>query len=321
MAPAPQPLELPAAASPATHRFAALGTTAQVTVSDPPALCHAAALLHEQLETIDRACSRFLASSELNALNSGAGTAVAVSSVLFEAVEAALRAATATAGAVDPTVGASLRALGYDCDFALIGSAHGRPVVRLRRRPLSWRQVLLDHERRTIRVPRGIELDLGATGKAFAADRAAQRIADELGSGVLVSLGGDIAIAGTPPAGGWAVRVTEDHRALDGEGPTIALYSGGLATSSTAVRRWRVDGVERHHIIDPRTGRPAAEVWRSASVAAATCADANAASTAAVVLGEAAPAWLSRVGLAARLVRGDGRVVTVAGWPAAEPAS
>jgi thiamine biosynthesis lipoprotein len=83
------------------------------------------------------------------------------------------------------------------------------------------------------------------------------------------------------------------------------------------VRRWRVDGVERHHIVDPRTGRSAPEVWRTASVAAATCADANAASTAAIVLGEAAPAWLSRTGLAARLVRQDGDIVSIAGWPAA----
>jgi thiamine biosynthesis lipoprotein len=302
-----------------TYRFPALGTTAQVSVTDRSGLRTAGALLHDELETIDRACSRFLASSELNALNAGAGTPVGVSSVLFEAVETALRAAAATEGAVDPTIGGSLRSLGYDCDFARIGTDDDRrQVVRLRRRPTGWRRVLLDRERRTIRIPKGVELDLGATGKAFAADRAASRIAAELGNGVLVSLGGDIAVAGTPPAGGWPVRVTDDHREPDGEGPTIALRSGGLATSSTTVRRWRVDGVERHHIVDPRTGRSAPEVWRTASVAAATCADANAASTAAIVLGEAAPAWLSRTGLAARLVRQDGGIVSIAGWPAPE---
>ena len=290
-----------------TYRFPALGTTAQVTVIDRSGLRTAGALLHDELETIDRACSRFLASSELNALNAGAGAPVGVSSVLFEAVESALRAAAATEGAVDPTIGGSLRSLGYDCDFALIGTDDDRrQVVRLRRRPTTWRRVLLDRERHTIRIPTGVELDLGATGKAFAADRAARRIAAELGKGVLVSLGGDIAVAGTPPVAGWPVRVTDDHRDPDGEGPTIALRSGGLATSSTTLRRWRVDGVERHHIVDPRTGRSAPEVWRTASVAAATCVDANAASTAAIVLGDAAPAWLARTGLAARLVRRDG---------------
>jgi thiamine biosynthesis lipoprotein len=304
-----------------TYRFPALGTTAQVTVVDRSRLRRAGALLREELETIDRACSRFLASSELNAVNAGAGAPVGVSSVLFEAVATALRAAEATGGAVDPTVGRSLRSLGYDCDFALIGTDDGRrQVVRMRRRPTSWRQVLLDRDRRTIRIPTGVELDLGATGKAFAADRAAHRITDETGVGVLVGLGGDIAVAGTPPVGGWPVRVTDDHRDLDGEGPTIALQSGGLATSSTALRRWRVDGVERHHIVDPHTGRSVREVWRTASVAAATCVDANAASTAAIVLGESAPAWLRRTGLAARLVRSDGCVVGIAGWPAAEAA-
>jgi thiamine biosynthesis lipoprotein len=302
-----------------TYRFRALGTTAQVTVTDRAGLRTAGALLHDELETIDRACSRFLATSELNAVNAGAGAPVGVSSVLFEAVATALHAAEATGGAVDPTVGGSLRSLGYDCDFALIGTDDGRrQVVRLRRRTMSWKRVRLDRERHTISIPRGVELDLGATGKAFAADRAAQRIADAIGSGVLVSLGGDIAVAGDPPSEGWPIRVTDDHRDLDGAGPTIALRNGGLATSSTTVRRWSVDGVERHHIVDPRTGRPAPEVWRTASVAAATCVDANAASTAAIVLGEEAPAWLARLGLAARLVRGNGDVVAVAGWPAAE---
>jgi thiamine biosynthesis lipoprotein len=299
-----------------TYRFPALGSTAQVTLTERRWLRRAGALLREELDAIDRACSRFRASSELNAVNAAAGSTVAVSSLLFEATASALRAAEATAGAVDPTVGGALRALGYDCDFALIGRADGaRPAVRLRRRPACFTQVLLDPERRTIRIPRGAELDLGATGKAFAADRAARRIAAELDQGVLVCLGGDIAVAGTPPAAGWPVRVTEDHRELDGDGPTIALHSGGLATSSTTVRRFTVDGCERHHIVDPRSGASATEVWRTASVAAATCADANAASTAAIVLGEAAPAWLARTGLMARLVRRDGGIVNVAGWP------
>jgi thiamine biosynthesis lipoprotein len=288
-------------------------------VADAAALRTAGALLHDELATIDRACSRFLATSELHAVNAGAGAPVGVSSVLFEAVATALRAAEATDGAVDPTVGGCLMSLGYDCDFALIGTGDGRrQVVRLRRRRASWRRVLLDHERHTIRIPAGVALDLGATGKAFAADRAARRIADEIGGGVLVSLGGDVAVAGPPPAGGWPIRVTDDHRDPGGEGPTIALRAGGLATSSTTVRRWHVDGVAHHHIVDPRTGRPAPEVWRTASVAAATCVDANAASTAAIVLGEAAPAWLARTGLAARLVRSDGGVVGVAGWPSDE---
>jgi thiamine biosynthesis lipoprotein ApbE len=285
------------------YSFEALGTTALVTVDDPARLREAGALLRDELAIIDRACSRFRPDSELHAVNAGAGSPVGVSSVLFDAVAAAIRAAAATHGAVDPTVGSSQRALEYD---------DRRRVVRMRRTPL-WRKVVLDEERGTIRVSRGVELDLGATGKAFAADRAARRIANETGTGALVSLGGDIAIAGEPPAAGWPVRISDDHRGSDG--PTIALRTGGLATSSTTVRRWRAGGAEHHHIVDPRTGRSAAEIWRTASVAAATCVDANAASTAAIVLGAAAPGWLARTGLAARLVGTDGEVVGVAGWP------
>jgi thiamine biosynthesis lipoprotein len=134
---------------------------------------------------------------------------------------------------------------------------------------------------------------------------------------VLVSLGGDIAVAGPAPAGGWPVLVTDDHRAPSpADGQVVGIGAGGLATSSTTVRRWRTNEGIAHHLVDPRTGRPAAEVWRTASVGAGSCVDANTASTAAIVLGEDASAWLEGRGLAARLVRPDGRVTLTGGWPA-----
>jgi thiamine biosynthesis lipoprotein len=136
------------------------------------------------------------------------------------------------------------------------------------------------------------------------------------GASALVNLGGDIALAGPAPAGGWPIRVTDDHRsAATAEGQTIALAGGGLATSSTTVRRWRAGDAELHHIVDPRTGAPAAEVWKTVSVAAGTCVEANSASTAAIVRGEKAVAWLERAGLPARLVRRDGATTYTCGWP------
>jgi len=93
------------------------------------------------------------------------------------------------------------------------------------------------------------------------------------------------------------------------------LHTGGLATSGTAVRNWRRGGARLHHIIEPATGLPVQSCWRAASVAAATCVDANTASTAAILRGEPAAAWLAGLGLPARLVRHDGAAVTVAGWP------
>jgi thiamine biosynthesis lipoprotein len=205
-------------------------------------------------------------------------------------------------------------ALGYDRDFSLVSGPRLGVRVRIAPAP-GWRTVRVDAGAGTVGVPRGVEIDLGATAKAFAADRLSRDIHRATGAGTLVSLGGDIAVAGEPPAGGWTVFVTEDHRDADGEGETVALRSGGLATSSTTVRRWRDGGGERHHIIDPRRGEPAREVWRTVSVAAATCVDANIASTAAIVRGRPAAAWLAERGLPARLVARDGRVVRLGGWP------
>ena len=167
-------------------------------------------------------------------------------------------------------------------------------------------------------MPPGVSLDLGATAKALAADRAAARIANLTGCGVLVGLGGDIAVAGPPPKGNWQVAIADDHRATSGAPQVVSISSGGLATSSTLVRRWRTSSGWAHHIVDPRTGLNPDSRWCTASVAAATCVDANAAATAAIVLGAAAPEWLVSRGLPALLVDTDGVLLALADWPAAK---
>jgi len=305
----------------AAAELAALGTTARVVVTDDRGLDTARTVLADVLADIDRACSRFRDDSELAAVNRAGGGPVAVSALFLEALEIALRAARLTGGLVDPTVGAALRVLGYDRDFGAVapdGDAR-RPVVA---RIPGWRAVRVDPIARTVRIPAGAELDLGATAKGFAADRAAATVRAAVGrGGVLVSLGGDIAVAGPAPRGGWPVLVTDDHAALAhpstgaADSELVAITAGGLATSSTTVRRWRRGDEELHHIVDPSRGTPADVVWRTVSVAAATCADANAASTAAIVRGRDAPDWLERNGLPARLVRPDGDVVRVGAWP------
>jgi thiamine biosynthesis lipoprotein len=93
------------------------------------------------------------------------------------------------------------------------------------------------------------------------------------------------------------------------------IRDGGLATSSTAVRRWRHQGTAMHHIVDPATGLPARGCWRTVSVAAGDCADANIACTAAIVRGAEAVPWLTGTGLPARLVREDGYTLRLSGWP------
>ena len=301
----------------ATATFPALGTSAAVTVADAEALPAARMILEDELRRIDEACSRFRDDSELTRLNRSAGTPFAASPLLLHALAVALYAAARTDGDVDPTVGRSLGALGWDSDFSVVIARRGQ-TRRMRIVPAAgWQRVRLDRARRTVRIPVGAEIDLGATAKALAADRSARRVHAETGVGALVNLGGDIALAGPAPEGGWPILVTDDHRSdIHAEGQTIALTGGGLATSSTTVRRWRAGEADAHHIVDPRSGSPADEVWRTVSVAARTCVEANTASTAAIVRGEAAVAWLERSRLPARLVRPDGTAVYSCGWPA-----
>ena len=303
----------------ASASWRALGTGVQVTVTDGRQLAAARAMLEADLAAVDLACSRFRPDSEIVALDrvTGGGPAE-VSPLLAEAIAVALRAARLTDGDVDPTVGAAMNAVGYDRDFSLV--AREGPAVKLTVRTIpGWRQVEFDERAHLLRLPPGVRLDLGATAKAWAADRAATRIATATGSGVLVSLGGDVAVSGRAPDGGWRIRVQDvSGRPEDpptGPSAVVAIRTGGLATSSTAARRWRRGGDILHHILDPRTGLPAAVVWRTVSVAAATCTDANIASTAAIIRGRAAPAWLTELGLPSRLVDEAGRVHTVAGWP------
>jgi thiamine biosynthesis lipoprotein len=210
-------------------------------------------------------------------------------------------------------VGQAVLDAGYDRDFPLL-AGHVAPVRRPRPAP-GWRGVRLDTVACQVLVPVGVRLDLGATAKAVAPDRAADAIAAELGCGVLVELGGDVAVRGEAPRGGWLVGVGEDVRAGVAEDATIAVHDGGVATSSTTARVWRRGDGTAHHLVDPRSGEVAEPIWRAVSVAAATCLDANTASAAAIVLGADAPTWLADLRLPARLVGADGREVTVAGWP------
>ncbi len=314
---------------PVASSWRALGCDVRLVVTDEAQLGPARALLARGLEELDRAASRFRVDSEVTMIASAGGRTVEISPVLADALDVALRAAEQTSGDLDPTVGGDLVHLGYDRDIAELPEDRGwaLPIAGgtvAVGRAADWRDVDLDVARRTVRVPAGVLLDLGATAKARAADLAAASIARSGGCGVLVSLGGDIAVAGEPPEGGWVVRV-QDVAGDPAEEPAgtppcmIAIDSGGLATSSTAARRWRFHGSVVHHILDPATARPAPDVWRTVTVAAASCVAANVGSTTAVVRGSDGVPWLRELGLPARLVpserwRRDG-VVLLGGWP------
>jgi len=296
----------------------AIGTTIRLVVTDGTQLGTAREMLADDLAALDATCSRFRADSELMQLDASAGQPTMISPLLAGAIRAALRGALLTDGDVDPTVGRAMESIGYDRDFASVPAQGGALRVTVRHVP-QWRQIKLDAAAGLLTVPVGVRLDLGATAKAWAADRAAERIARALSCGVLVSLGGDIAVAGEVPPGGWSIRVQDvtGDPITPAEGPTgvIAIRAGGLATSSTSARRWQRGGDLMHHILDPRTGRPADSDWRTVTVAAGSALDANIASTAAIIRGKSATGWLAKLGLPARLVAVDGSVTTLAGWP------
>jgi FAD:protein FMN transferase len=311
--------------------FPVFGTTGVLLVTSHRAAGRAGAIAAEVLAQVDAACSRFRPDSELSRLNAAGDAPMVVSRTFADLLAVALRAARLTGGDVDPTCGTALTALGYDRDFADLpgagpAGAHGeaseadpagvaRPFAAVVPVP-GWRSVHLDDRSRRVSLTGGAQLDLGATAKAWAADRCAEQIATDLGCGVLVSIGGDVAVAGPPPPEGWRIRVTDDHAAPDSApGQTVTVTSGGVATSSTTVRTWEHGGRRVHHIINPATGAPVTSCWRTVSVAAGSCTDANTASTAAIIRGGAAPGWLHDLGLPARLVRHDGTTVTTAGWP------
>ena len=227
--------------------WTALGCWVHLVVTDRAALDAARSMLAADLADLDAACSRFRADSELVALDRAQGRPVRLSPLLANAVAVALRAAELTDGDVDPTVGEAIVAAGYDRDFSLV-PPDGPALHLVVKAVPGWRHVRLDPATRTLAMPAGVRLDLGATAKAWAADRAAARIAAALGVGVLVGLGGDIAVAGQAPPGGWRIRVQDvtgrPEDVPDGPSTVVAITSGALATSGTdraavAARRQR----------------------------------------------------------------------------------
>jgi len=289
-----------------TCTFPLWSTTVGVVVEDESALRAATDEVRGVLHEIELAASRFREDSEVSRLRPGVNH---VSPLLADLVGKALDVARDTHGLVDPTVGLSLRALGYDRSIERVPP--DGPAVTVVPAVPGWETVQLIG--RQLVLPEGVLLDLGATAKAAASDLAAARAAERVGTPVLVSVGGDIATAGPGPGRGWQVLVQDGE---DDPACQVTLTPGAaIATSSTVRRAWNRGGQTVHHIVDPRRAAPAVPVWRSVTVAAQTCLEANAASTAAIVMGQRAPTWLGGRGLCARLVDRRHRVVRLGSWP------
>jgi thiamine biosynthesis lipoprotein len=333
------PSAAPEASPYAAAAWRALGTYVQLVVDRADRIDEARMLAVELLDEIDRTCSRFRDDSDLTRANLAAGSWVKVDPMLVAAVRAALGAAEETGGLVDPTLGRSLVAVGYDRTIDAVRLGDGPTAIPLPAITDAWRWLELDPDG-GIRVPDGVALDLGATGKAFASDLISAAIG-RLGIGCVLSLGGDVAVgipdrSGAPGAsnaaspgpdgtgadstGGapgadpvpWQVAISETPD--EQPAAVVTLPAGGLATSTVLARRWHRGGAVMHHLLDPATGRPVDPYWRTVSVLAPTCLAANTASTASVIMGERATEWLAERGLAARLVDADGTVHHLGEW-------
>lgn len=279
-----------------------------ITVVVPPGHDDAFRLARDTVAAWDLRFSRFRPLSELSALNRAAGTAFAASELLFGAVVVAVEAAEATDGLFDPLLATRMTELGYDRTFDAL-PAIGEPRLLAAWSPGLWRRISLDPERRTIRLPAGSGIDLGGIAKGMAVDAA---LACLVAAGLpyaAVNAGGDLAVHGLPPGFiAWPIQV-------EGTGRVVTLAQGALATSSILQRRWRIGGDDLHHLIDPRTGFPSASDVVSASVAGATCAQAEVAAKAALLGGRAAgAAFIERAHLAGLLVGRDGSAWRIGRW-------
>ncbi len=291
--------------------FEIWGLTGSLATEREDQMTHAEERLWSTLGAVDDACNRFRPDSELSRLNASPGEVVAVSATLERALDAALRAAEVTGGLCDPTVLVSLLALGYDRDYDEL--ARGVNVALATTVPsLGPSAIHLDREHHTVVIDPPCQLDLGASAKALAVDLIADDVAPT--GGVVVELGGDVAVRGNGPQGPWAIGVS-DTLNITGAEPRISLRHGGIATSSTTSRTWRAGDQVVNHIIDPRSGSFANGPYATASVTASDCVLANAFATAALLWNEEAAYHIAQAGWSARLVRTDGTVEFVGGWP------
>jgi thiamine biosynthesis lipoprotein len=302
------------------HTFRAIGCTNSVLTTDATTIDEAAQVAEAVVEELDLAASRFRADSEISRINgaaSGEGVDVVVSELLGGCITASLHAADITDGLVDPTVGQAVIAAGYDDDLDAVRARMGQYAVEadVEATVPGWRAVAYDPVTRLLSLPRGTVLDFGATAKAYGADLVAVRLARQLRGGFLVNLGGDIAVSGLLPVGGWDIGVEDAHGVVR---QVVVSTGQAVATSSTRHRTWTLAGEQRHHIIDPRTGRTASVAWAQVTCAGVSALEANAASTAAIVLGCEAPKWLAGHGIPARLDSMIGRPMVTPGWPSPE---
>lgn len=302
--------ELPAGSRQSSFR--SMGTDVHVlVVGGPNSLLQGA---RDRIEELERRWSRFLPDSEVSRLNAAGGTSLAVSTDTIRLVELAVHAWTLSGGWFDPTVLPALRAAGYDRSFEHLATADRAPTAVPPPPPPGLAAVEIDRLAGTVRLPAPAQFDPGGIGKGLAADMVVDQMLDAGAEGVLVNLGGDLRVAGTSPDGlGWGIEID-----LVGPGTAqLALVAGAVATSTPRRRRWTRSGQQRHHLIDPGTGRPAADLAPAITVVADEAWRAEVLATAALLAEPRARDRMLRDNSASALLQlDDGRHVALAGMEA-----
>lgn len=289
-----------------------MGAAARVlVVGGPGGLAEEAV---RRVEDLEARWSRFRPGSELSQLNERPGVPVIVSEETFGLVERAVSGWEATGGRFDPTVHDAVVAAGYDRSFELVGPrAGGAPELAVGAPGCTG--IVLDPVVRAVTLPTGARVDPGGIGKGYAGDLLVDELLAAGAAGVLVDLGGDVRVAGEPPAGDAWVLGVEDPFDESGELARLALAAGAVATSSRRFRRWSAGGREVHHLLDPRTGEPASVDVASATVVAGEGWWAEVLTKAVFVAGmREGPALLARLGATGVVVSCGGDVAEIEGF-------
>lgn len=260
--------------------------------------------------------SRFRPESDLSRLNARSGEAVQASPVLWDVIVWALDAGRRTGGLYDPTILDGLEAAGYDRSFEEIvdASDDGQPLKPMAQPTARWHDVRLEPATRRVTLPPGIRLDLGGVAKGWTADRAIDQLS-VLGP-AMIDVGGDIVVRGRPPGqAGWPIGIADPHDP-ESDLALLIVSDRGIATSGVDYRRWRRGGTVQHHIIDPRTRRPAQTDLLSVTVIAPDAAQADLHALMALLLGgEDGRRYLERQAeVEGLLVQDDGRLSSTPGF-------
>jgi thiamine biosynthesis lipoprotein len=236
-----------------------------------------------EFEAVERELNEWKPGSPLAAVNDGAGgPPVVVPPALLAAVERGLELGRLTDGAFDVTWAALWGLWDFRADAPTVPDA---AEIDRRRALIDFRRVAVDRATSTVSLPAaGMKIGLGGIAKGLALDRAAARLRERGVADFLLSAGGQVYAGGTKEGTPWRVGLRDPRGTAEDFFAVVAVRDGSVSTSGDYERFFERDGVRYHHILDPRTGRPARGL-RSATVIARESALADALSTAVMILG------------------------------------